>query len=482
MKTSLMTTRLMTAGPARRALLALCLCWSVGAGAADPPSRIEDRRGEALMNDGRHEEAEDAFAKALAIEPNNGRAILLRAENERRAAGDGAQPRAVVDLAGVPLEEQDLSSLDLTGLEIVDAHAPRSLWAGARLRAMALTRAQFNGADLSDALILDSDLDGAILDDANLARAALDGSRFARARAPRLMARGASLQRVRATAADFADADFTGADLSFADLRAGRFGAARFEGARLINADLRGADLARARLAGAILAGARVDCATRLPPGLDPDAALLVPLDLCGGRFALDYRGKALDGVSFRDLDLRGALMQGARIAQADFTGANLDGADLSGVSDFGARFAPASAREASLENARGELNDLLAADLRNARLSGAPGAALDILVGPHGPRLDGASLVRVRLTLHPFAQPERERASLDLGLRSLLRAQIEEATIVCASPPATRARGAQDAADYAEALDIARRLAAAPGVSLHESCRRAPRARSGAQ
>jgi uncharacterized protein YjbI with pentapeptide repeats len=475
-----MKTRPTTTG-LRRALLALFLCWSAGALAADPPSRVEDKRGEALMNEGRHDEAEDAFARALDIEPNNGRALLLRAENERRAAGAGAQPRAVVDLAGVPLEEQDLAGLDLTGLEIVDAHAPRSLWAGARLRAMAFTRAQLNGADLSGARILDSDLDGAILDDANLEGAALDASRFVRARAPRLVARGASLQRVRATAADFAEADFTGADLSFADLRAGRFGAARFEGARLLNADLRGADLARAQLAGAILAGARVDCATRLPQGFNPDSALLVPLDLCGGRFALDYRGKTLDGLSFRDLDLRGALLQGARIAQADFTGANLDGADLSGVSDFGARFAPASAREASLENARGELTALFAADLRNARLSGAPGAQLEIAVGPQGPRLDGASLARVRITLNPFAQPERERASLEMGVRSLLRAQIEDATIVCAPLPASRARP-QDAADHSETLDVARRLAAAPGVSLHESCRRAPRAHSGAQ
>jgi len=438
------------------------------------------------MNEGRHAEAKGAFARALAIEPHNGRALLLQGETERRAAGADAQTRVVVDLAGVPLEQQDLSGLDLSGLELVDAHAPRSSWANAHLRALAFTRAQLNGADLSGARILSSDLDGAVLDDAILIGAALDDTRMARARAPRVTAREASFARLLATAADFTDADFTGADLSFADLRAARFGAAVFTRARLLNADLRGADLSRARLTGAALAGARVDCATRLPAGFDPDAHLLAPLDLCGGRFSLDYRGKSLEGMSFRDLDLRGALLQGAAVAGADFTGANLDGADVSGVDGFGPRFAPASAREAIFDNARGRLDGLLASDLRNARLSGAPGGTLELVVGPTGPRLDGASLTRVRLTLvssgaaqEGGARSSQEGGARDAGLRSLLRAQIEDSVIVCAgSGSGARARTAQEAAEQAETLDLARRLAAAPGVSLHESCGRPARAR----
>ena len=469
----------MSPSPLARALMTLCLClWAhAPASAADPPSRAQDKLGETLMNEGRHAEADDAFARALDIEANNGRAILLRAENERRAAGAGAQPRALVELAGVPLEQQDLSGLDLAGLEIVDAHAPRSIWTRATLRSVAFARGQLNGADLRGARILSSDLDGIILDDAALADSSFEETRLVRARAPRVSARGASFVRARAVAADFTDADFADADLTHADLRAARFGAASFLRARLVNADLRGADLARARLEGASLAGARVDCATRLPQGFNPDAALLAPLDLCGGRFSLDYRGKDLAGVSFRDLDMRGALLQGAAIAGADFTGANFDGADFSGVQDFGPLFAPASAREANFENVRGQLDALAGADLRNARLSGAPGAPLEILVAPAGPRLDGASLTRVRLTL-AAALAGQERASLDAGLRSLLRAQIEEATIVCAPLAGGRARNAQEAADHAETLDIARRLASAPGVILHESCRRAPRAR----
>ena len=141
--------------------LVLLGCTSLPSRSVADESRDQDRRGEALMRDGRYDEADAAFVRALALEPNNGRARLLRAESLRRKAGDDTEERAVVEFAGVPLEQQDLSKLDLARLEIVDAHAPRSNWSGARLTDVAFARAQLNGADLSGARIHDSVLDGA---------------------------------------------------------------------------------------------------------------------------------------------------------------------------------------------------------------------------------------------------------------------------------------------------------------------------------
>ncbi|HEY8578555.1 MAG TPA: pentapeptide repeat-containing protein, partial [Beijerinckiaceae bacterium] len=290
-----------------------------------------------------------------------------------------------------------------------------------------------------------------------LAGALLRGTTLVRARAPQLRAAGANLAEIRATAADFAGSDFTDADFTRADLRAARFGDALLRRARFLNADLRGADLSRARLEEAALAGARVDCNTRFPRGFDPDGRLLVPLDLCGGRFALDYSGKPIAGLSFAELDVRGAIFAGADVAGADFRGASLDGADFTRARGFGPDFAPASAREAGFEDATGALAGLQGSDLRNARIAGGP-AGLEITVDRAGPRLDGATLRRVRIVLDAG-----EGETPSTGAASLLRAQIEEATLVC-----------QPSGRPGETLELARRLAAAnPGVTLAESCRR---------
>ncbi|MDB5571234.1 MAG: putative low-complexity protein [Hyphomicrobiales bacterium] len=460
----------------RIGLLSLCLLLGLAAPASALTSRDEDQRGEALLQAGRFEEAEAAFASALALEPANGRALLLRAQAQRGAAGAPSGQRTLVDLTGVPLELQDLSGLALSGLEIVEAHAPRSLWTGARLDSVAFARAQLNGADLRGAEVRRSLLNGAILDGAQAAGASFDGSSFIRARAPLLSARGASFVRARAVAADFSGADFTDADFAFADMRAVRFGAARMDRARFLNADLRGADLSRVVARGVQLAGARVDCATRFPQGFDPDAHLLAPLDLCGGRFALDYRGKDLADVSFSELDVRGALFANALLAGADFTKAILDGADFDGASGFDAQFAPASAKEASFEGASGALTALEGADLRNARLTGADAGALELAVSRSGPRLEGASLKTLRLTLSHRGAGEAGDASAP-GLHSLLQAQIAGASISCGPPPARARRDAAAAAewgDFADMLDVARRIAApGAGNALAETCRR---------
>lgn len=473
--------RLKAAAIAAAVCLGATCLGAIGAAAqpgpgADSPSRSLDRQGEALMRDGQFEDAQSAFAKALALEPNNARAILLAAQTRWLAAGSqGTFPP--VDLVGKPLEAQDFSRVVLSGLTIENVHGPRSDWSLARLEGVSLAGAQLFEANFARAQFLHVNLDGSVLNRASLRDANFSGSSFVRARAPNLSAERASLAGLRAAGADFDGSNFAAADFTKADLRATRMGQADLAGATLLNADLRGADFSRANLAGARLKGARVDCATRFPQGFNADAAMVIPLDLCGGAYALDFRGKDLSGMSFRDLDMRGALFAGARIEGADFADANLDGADFEGATGFDASFAPASAREASFETLAGPLNALAGTDLRNARIAGPENGELELTIGPLGPRTEGASLRNVRLILDHRIAPREPGAGL--GLASLLFARIESGRIDCAAAPALR--GPRDEAAvaawsaFAETIDTAGRAAAAnPGVALGETCRRA--------
>lgn len=99
-----------------------------------------------------------------------------------------------------------------------------------------------------------ADLTGAVLRDASFSRAKLAGATLARTEG----------QDARFTSADLAGADLTGAVLRGADFtRAalGRTNLARADlrQARFFRADLRGADLTGAELAGADLSGALLD-------------------------------------------------------------------------------------------------------------------------------------------------------------------------------------------------------------------------------
>ena len=85
--------------------IAALLCVSVVSAAAQPqsspdsPSRSLDRQGEAFMREGQYDDAQSAFAKALALEPNNARALLLSAQVNWLALG-AQVPRAAPAGAG----------------------------------------------------------------------------------------------------------------------------------------------------------------------------------------------------------------------------------------------------------------------------------------------------------------------------------------------------------------------------------------------
>ena len=84
----------------------------------------------------------------------------------------------------------------------------------------------------------------------------------------------AALQDVELSGACLQGTSFREADLYWAC-----FAGTRLEHADLTGANLQGADLSTARLDGARLTRAAFDCDTRFPPGFDPLAHGMLPVD-----------------------------------------------------------------------------------------------------------------------------------------------------------------------------------------------------------
>lgn len=136
-------------------------------------------------------------------------------------------PRLVVSLGGLHLEDADLSGANLDDALLNGVQLQRANLQGARLSGANLPLARLDGADLR----------GATLDGANLTGAYLKGARLITIHAERTLFCDTRLE----------GASLAGASLAGADLRA---------------AHLQGANLLQASLAGADLRGASLDAAT----------------------------------------------------------------------------------------------------------------------------------------------------------------------------------------------------------------------------
>lgn len=247
----------------------------IATGAKSAASLVEFGQAKALA--GRHAEAKELFANAIAL-----------------GAGDDA--RRLMNRSGLMMGEAvDLREVDLAGIEVP---------------ALLATGADFRGRDLTGAIITaldarDADLSGAIaraifVQKANLTAAKLDEADLSDARLNGVIATGASFRRANlrkaalsieaAQGADFSGvqgpeariigvlvgARFDGADLRKAVLdyvRAGpglSFRDADLTGASFKNAKLGGADFTNAKLTAVSFAGAIYDCTTVFPDGFDP--------------------------------------------------------------------------------------------------------------------------------------------------------------------------------------------------------------------
>jgi len=199
---------------------------------------------------------------------------------------------AAGDLAGIRLNEKDLSGWDLANQNLTDA----DLWGST------LAGADFTGADIRGAWLGHTDLTAAQLyATASYAAGDLEGVEFAGndlsgwTLAGQHLA-GAAFSYATLTAADLAGADLTGANFTQAGLAGADLAGADLTDAYLARADLGGASLADADLAGATLTqadltGADARGAQHVSPAPDTVTTNLIRpdgtvdgLDLSGGR------------------------------------------------------------------------------------------------------------------------------------------------------------------------------------------------------
>jgi uncharacterized protein YjbI with pentapeptide repeats len=261
----------------------------------------------------------------------------------RKEMEDMAPPKATRDSVqavagkGKTLANQDLSELDLSGMNLTNANLVGAVLAKANLKGTKLAKANLSKADLTGADLTGADLTGAVLDGVDL------------------------------TGAVLADAQLTGLSLAYATLAG-----LNLKGADLSGSTGRGAEFSRSILAGAQLVGVKF-----------PQAGF----DECALEKA-NFKGAQLQGASFigakaAEINLEGADLTGLQAtSQADFAKGNfknvtanrsvweesvLDGADFSRASLKRAQFG-----DGSLQNVNFDRADLTAAGFDDACLRGA--------------------------------------------------------------------------------------------------------------
>jgi uncharacterized protein YjbI with pentapeptide repeats len=207
----------------------------------------------------------------------------VSAWNDWRLQLTGKPDLSEVYLAGLNLDNADLSWADLSGADLHGATLRGGNLSGADLTEANLTLADLRRADLSGASFRMTHLGGARLEGANLSRANLNEARL-----PTATLEGANLSEASLTRADVSDAN-----LSHARIIRGQLGGTDLKRARLAHADLSFAYLSEADLRQAQLNGA-------------------------------DFRRALLVGADFSESELSGADLSGAMLARSNFGNTDL--------------------------------------------------------------------------------------------------------------------------------------------------------------
>jgi uncharacterized protein YjbI with pentapeptide repeats/membrane protease YdiL (CAAX protease family) len=228
--------------------------------------------------------------------------------------------------------------------------------------------ANFAGARLASADLMEARLDGTNLDHADLADANLWNASLIVASLKQACLVNADLRQARLTKANLQSANLNLATLQKADLGE----------ARLHEADLREADLTEVRAEQAVLHGA------------DLTNAIL--------------REAWLRGAVFSEANLNGADLQGAYLGEADLQYASLESANLQNAVLPQALLVHANLHRAVLSGARLVSANLQLADLSQSDLRGAYCLNVDFRVSDltfadlRGADLTGATLLSARL------------------------------------------------------------------------------------
>jgi uncharacterized protein YjbI with pentapeptide repeats len=239
---------------------------------------------------------------------------------------------AGIDFSGVDLREADLSGLDLRQCSFATADLGGASLAGADLTQVNLQGANLRVADLTGARLSGANLEGAILEEA-------------------------ILESCAAQSVNFDNAQASGADFSKASLRGSHFCRSVLSGASFEEADLN-----LVIMTEALLRDVRLDKATALHSSFSR-------ADMTGARASdqCDF-----SGTSFAWCQLEGANFEGARCVQADFSCADMHDVNLIACDLGEARLEYADLRNARLAKARLVNTSLAYANLFEATLEKA--------------------------------------------------------------------------------------------------------------
>ncbi len=256
------------------------------------------------------------------------------------------------DLSGLNLAGQDLSGALLAESNLVEANLSGAKLVGADLSGANATSAQFVNAQFAEAklcnvLAPDADFTGADLTNSVFTQANLQSATLHDIRGTGLRADNACLAKAKLRFCTLDHADFTGADLAEAD----------FHQAVLDNACFRNATLTR----------------TSFCHNTTVSGASFVAADLSSGAWKdvigerCTFTGARASGTGFNDCNFTASSWRGAIAQNADFSRCNLDNADLRSANLF-----KASMREANVENADLSGTNLYGSDLYRLRMNDA--------------------------------------------------------------------------------------------------------------
>jgi uncharacterized protein YjbI with pentapeptide repeats len=375
------------------------------------PPNLAQALGDATLRE-RLEAADQAalasYRAAAHLQPAPARLAGHEQESRRQrvlAAHAAKQPLDDQDLTGVDLSSTDLPGISLRQSFLAGANLARADLSGGQLGGVLLAHADLTGARFAGVEAVEANFGAALLAETCFDQANLTRANFWGATLQSVSFQGATLQESTLLEAQWGEVDFTGADatgLSFlkCDLTRARFAKTKLNKSNFIELSLdrvcfQEADL---ELSSWITVGANEADFGRAH--LKAFQAVMG----CSFRQA-NFAGANLTGAFLRGADFTGANFAGAILDEADFSECNLEGAILTGVSAKHALFTRARltgvrARQGNFMHALLTKATLHAADFSRTNLHGADlgGILLDDRTNLREALMD-------RALLHPLAK-----------------------------------------------------------------------------
>jgi uncharacterized protein YjbI with pentapeptide repeats len=302
------------------------------------------------------------------------------------------------------LKEANLNGASLQESSLIQAHLTSSTLSGADL-----TCAVIDGANLSSVVAENAIFEGASLVAANCSNANLSGAVLSNAKCSKCIFSGALLTGATLDHADFTAADFRRAIVSDAVFTASKLNSAVFDAARLGDADFTEAELVNASfveahcdgvwLSSAKADGANFARASCIDLQLDGTSAKQANFSGCCITWFRGSQRANLSGAIFHRAHGIEPIFQSCLIDEADFSQADIPGANFMHASAARANFTAADLKEARFDHANLESAQFLSANLFQAVFAGVNLNGADISEGNfYGAEFLDARISKLRL------------------------------------------------------------------------------------